>query len=279
MRRAVGDGAIDRIRPHITLVPPLNLKAADLDAALARLRSAAAAAPARIEVSVGPPATFLPANPVLLLGVAGDLAALRALRDAAFAPPLERPLSWPWVPHVTLADGLPPESIHALVTALGRLVLAVVLERVTLLEEVHAPGGRRWEPLADVAFGPPAVVGRGGLELTITAARTPDPSALGLLGEPGVAALVDPATPRRRVVRSAHREGVLVGIGAAWLADDGGHIRVVVAEEHRGTGVGTHLLAAVEDAVRREGWACPSLSAEGPAGFYRARSVWSRPLG
>ena len=273
VRRAVGDGAVDRIRPHITLVPPLNLKVADMAAALTRLRAAAAAVPGPLQLTLGPPATFLPSNPVLFLEVGGDVDGLRQLRDAVFAAPLQRPLAWPWVPHVTLADDLAPERIPPLVGALGRFALAATARRLTLLDEHHPlrpEGARRWVPIADAALGPPAVVGRGGLPLTLTAGTVPDPHAEVLLGEL-------PASRGPRIVISGHRDGVLAGAAAAWLADDGGHVRVVVDPASRRSGVGSHLLAATEHAVREAGWACPVLHAEGPAGFYRSRSAWSRP--
>src|SRR5579859_4867068 len=105
LRRAVGDPSLGRIPPHVTLVPPVNVRRADLLAAVDRLRRAAAATPGEIHLTLGAVTSFLPDNPVLYLAVGGDLGALRGLRDAVFAPPLERSLSWPWVPHVTLADG------------------------------------------------------------------------------------------------------------------------------------------------------------------------------
>ncbi len=280
VRRAAGDSSIDRIRPHVTLVPPLNLKEGDLEAGLARLRAAAAAVEGPLELTVGPPATFLPANPVLYLEVGGDLVGLRALRDAVFVPPLQRSLSWPWVPHLTLADGLPHERIEMLARGITGFAARASIERVTLLEERHTDGGRRWVPAADAALGPPSVIARGGLPLTMTEGRTVNPLGAELLGSPVPVAVGTHADdPRRRVVLEAHREGILVGVAVAWLADDGGHVRVTVAAGQRGTGVGSHLLAAVENAVRRQGWDCPVLQAEGPPEFYRARSAWSRPPG
>lgn len=300
LRRAVGDDDVDRIRPHITLVPPLNLRAGDLDAALATLRRAAGGASGPLRLTVGPPATFLPANPVLYLEVGGDLPGLAALRSRVFTAPLSRDLSWPWVPHVTLADDLAPPRIDALTGSLDRFAAVADIDRVTLLEERHTPAGRRWVPLADAALGPPAVVGRGGLELTLTAGRVPDPLAARLLwgdavgeedaggervaapdqpSDPFTADAADPGPRSRSLVVTAHREGVLAGAGAAWLDDAGGHVRVVVEPTVRGSGVGGHLLAAIEAAVRRAGWRCPVLQAEGPPGFYLARSDWSRPAG
>ena len=107
LRRALGDRTLGRVPAHITLVPPVNVKEADLGRALAVLRAGAAAAPRVLRLRLGAPTSFLPANPVLYLPVDGDLealAALAALRDRVMVPPLARPLAWPFVPHVTLAD-------------------------------------------------------------------------------------------------------------------------------------------------------------------------------
>jgi 2'-5' RNA ligase len=276
LRRAVGDTSLPRIPPHVTLVPPVNVRGEHGGAALAVLRSAAAAAPTEITLTLGPPATFLPVNPVLYLVVDGDLVALHALRDRVFKPPLERPLSWPFVPHVTLADEASPDRIEAAITALASYTAVARIDRLHLLQEVKGPQGRRWEPLADAAFGPPAVIGRGGLALELTASRLVDPEAAELLE--GLS-LPPVAGADRRTVITARREDKVVGVAIACLTPDGGSVGVLVAPPCRRQGIGSHLLAAVEAGVRREEWGCSRLLAIGPPGFYAARSNYSVPGG
>jgi 2'-5' RNA ligase len=146
LRRAVGDPALGRIPAHLTLVPPVNVR--EVKEAVAVLRRAAAPSrPLRLEL--GPPATFLPVNPVLYLSVHGELDDLHALRDRVFKPPLERDLTWPFVPHVTLADEADPARIEAALTALADYRAEVTFDRLTLLQE--GPG-RIWTPLAEVAL-------------------------------------------------------------------------------------------------------------------------------
>lgn len=272
LRRALGDGSIERVPPHLTLVPPVNVPVAALSAALCRLRAAAAQAPGPLRLCLGPPSSFLPRNPVLYLSVGGDLEELSRMRDAVFGPPLAREMSWPWVPHVTLVDEVTPERAESALVALDRYATVVVVDRLVLLEE----SGRAWRPLADAALGPPLVVGRGGLALEITEGRLLDPEAASALEvQPDEVGVGD----RARLVLTARREGAVVGAAAAWLEDDGGHVVVSVVPGARGQGVGSHLLGQAEAAVERAGWRCGALTACGPPGFYAARSARSRVKG
>lgn len=266
LRRALGDPSLARIPPHVTLVPPVNVRAADLPAALQRLRAAAAGVSGPLRLTFGSVSTFLPANPVLYLAVGGDLPGLRDLRDSVFGPPLERELSWPWVPHLTLADGAPEDRIDAALVALSGYAVAADIDRVVLLEE--GPG-RVWTPLADAALGRPVRVGTGGLALELTAGRLPDPELAGAPGAP-----LRPGGPLSFVL-TARREGGPVGTGMAWVDRSGPHVAVWVRPEHRGQGIGSQILAHLEVTARRAGWCYPALQAEAPGGFYRAVSSWS----
>jgi 2'-5' RNA ligase/GNAT superfamily N-acetyltransferase len=225
LRRALGDRALARIAPHVTLVAPVNVKDDSLPSTLALIRSAAVECGRPLQLTLGPPATWLPANPVLYLPVGGDLPELRRLREAVFVPPLERSLAWPWVPHVTLADDVESSRIGAAIEALGGYQVAVTIDRIVLLELRHPsasppasapasppggssggssgggpytptssrspaaawpPAGRRWVPIADAALAPALVVGRGGVELTLVQGRLLGPDALALLAAAGV---------------------------------------------------------------------------------------------
>ena len=205
LRRAVGDGSLDRIPPHLTLVPPVNVAADRLEEALAVLRAAGAAAEP-FSLSLGPPATFLPDTPVLHLAVGGEgFDELQLLRERVFRPPLARPLTWPFVPHVTLADEARPERIAAAVEALAHYRVEARFDRVHLLREGQ---GRVWEPMADAPFAAPTVVGRGGLPAELSVAGVADPEVLGLLNR-----------AERRVLVTARREGQAVGALALALAE------------------------------------------------------------
>jgi 2'-5' RNA ligase len=234
LRRACGDPAFGRVPTHITLVPPVNVREDDLPAALTRLRTAASAVRRPIEVTLGPPATFLPVNPVLYLEVAGpDLPAVHRLREAVFAYPLERKVSWPFVPHVTLADSATPERIEAALVALADYSVTVAFDRVHLLEEGEE---RVWRPLVDCPLGPPDLVGRGGFEVELTTSDLLDPEAASFLADHGA----DIGRPPYVVAR--HRWEI-VGVAHAQAS--------VVASGHETHGVADLLDRRVADAGSR----------------------------
>lgn len=263
LRRALGDGARERIAPHITLVPPLNLPAAALGDALGVLRSAAAGAPPSLRLRLGPVATFAPVNPVLYLEVGGtDAAALGALRTAVFTPPLHREGSWPWVPHVTVADDADPERIAAAVVALRSYSMPVEVDRIVLLELQEG----KWSPLADATFGPPWRVGTGGFAVTLDRSTMVDPEAAAVLELPAGGAARGGAG--RRAVITARADGRPVGVGAAWRASEEDYLAVWVPVGQRGYGVGRHVLAALGAAT--EGWGVSRWRTLGPRAFYRA---------
>ena len=253
LRRACGDGALGKVPPHVTLVPPVNVREDAVDDALDVLRRAAAAVEPLV-LRLGPAVTFHPSTPVLYLEVGGDLEALHRLRDGVFVAPLARKLSWPFVPHVTLAEDQPAERLDAGVAALADYQVDVRIDRVHLLEERKDPArGRVWEPVADAPLAPAVVVGRGGLPLELLVSETLDPGA-------------------RPLVVTARREGRVVGVARAVLGrGDAELLGLEVVDGERGTGVGAQLVARLEAALADRGVTCVRSSAAGLDGFLTGR--------
>lgn len=257
LRRSLGADDVDRLPSHLTLVPPVNVREDDLDSALDLLRDAAArTTPFRL--MLGPPRTFLPINPVLYLEVGGDVASVDKLRDRIFRPPLERNLTWPFQPHVTLLDQGSEERIRAAQEALAGYRAEVLLERVHLLQEFNEEGTRYWRPIAEAAFDAPGVVGRGGLELeleigerlSVDAAQFRD-RAFDQWQEHrfGAAWRMEPlavtARRGRRIVGTA--DGDTRPNGEAYLEN------LIVAPDARLEGIGAHLVAAFSSAAADRG--------------------------
>jgi 2'-5' RNA ligase len=223
LRRALGEN-LDRVAPHLTLVPPVNVRVDEFAAALSALRRAAAVMEP-IAVTLGPAVTFHPVNPVVYLEVGGDVDAVRKVRDAVFVPPLERSMSHTFVPHVTVVESTRPERIEAALVALADYRIDVTFDAAHLLQEHD----RRWRPIADARFAPPLVVGRGGIETEITVSSLADPHVTEFAGE---------LRPDIEDVAVARRDGEIVAVGYARR----GRLHRVVGDPD----LERHLLRAVE---------------------------------
>lgn len=254
LRRALG-GDLHRIEPHITVVPPVNVRDEALPDALATVRSAAAELAGPLVLDLGPGDTFMPVNRVVHLAVGGDPAALDALvrlRAAANVGVLERPDHRAFVPHVTLSNRIDPDDVPAALTSLASYRVEATFEAVDLLS--YDVEERRWSTMAAVALGPRRVVGRGGVELEIAASHVLDPEAAAFVAR--VAPQGTPVTdlPGRALLVVARRDGGVVGVArgvvagaTAWF--DG----LVVDPSQRHEGIGSQLLAAFGDDAARAG--------------------------
>ena len=283
LRRALGDGALRAIAPHITLVPPVNVRDDRLLDAVDVLRRAAAAH-RPLTLTIGPAATFAPDSPTLYLSVDdGDEGRrIDAIRDAVFVEPLQRRIDWPFVPHVTLADEAIDARLAAAVTALADYRAEIALDRVHLMQE---QADHTWTPIADAPLGAgPVVRNRGApgmeLELTTTNERAPETRAFenrewsshdqAELGR-GVEWFEDP------FVISARRDHRVVGVARGWTAGGIAYLSgLIVAAEHRGEGIGSHLLAAFTSLAADRGCrrlAVRTFAGSAAYGFYQ-RHGW-----
>ncbi|MCU1484370.1 MAG: 2,5 ligase family [Actinomycetia bacterium] len=271
LRRALGADDVDRLASHLTLVPPVNVRDDDMDSALDLLRDAAERTSPFL-LKLGPPRTFLPTNPVLFLEVGGDVAPVDKVRDKVFRPPLERNLTWPFHPHVTLLDNGDEAKIRAAVDALADVRFECVIDRLHLLRESNDEGVRSWHSIAEARFGGPSIVGRGGLELELDVTDRLSLDAA-TWSDRAWAAHDDRHDggpwPKVPLAVTARRDGRIVGTvdgdtrpnGEAYLA------HVIVSPDVRGEGVGAHLVAAFSSAAAERGATFVTLRTEkdGPA--------------
>jgi len=213
---------------------------------VALLRDAAAVTHP-LRVLLGPPTTFLPDNPVLYLPLEEGAGAVRALRDRVFREPLARPLTWPYVPHVTVADEADPERIAAARIALCDYRTDTVFDRIHLLQE--GPG-RVWAPIADFPLRAPAVVGRGGLPVELWVSTALDPESREFSWREweavGLAEMATPL-PHERMAISARRDDAVAGVATGWTRGGVAQLSsLVVSACDRGQGIGSRLLASFE---------------------------------
>jgi 2'-5' RNA ligase/GNAT superfamily N-acetyltransferase len=258
LRRALGDDGLGRIEPHITLVPPVNVNERDLPQAFTVVRAAAATV-APLTLRLGPVDTFVPVNPVAYLRVGGDaavLADLDRLRLACLQGPLERRTDHDFVPHVTVADVLTEGRLGVVGDVLAGFAIDVTIDRVHVLAEQP---GRLWRSVAEAPLGEgPSVVGRGSLPLELVITGRPDAEAAALLA-------LDESPVGLPFAVTAYRDGHTVAATWGWSARGALEVAdLVVSPEHRGQGIGRHLLAAVEALARRRG--CSRVGTNAPGG-------------
>jgi 2'-5' RNA ligase len=240
LRRALGRGREDRIAPHVTLVPPVNVAPGDFPTVLDLVRDAAAGTPP-LRLVLGPPASFWPATPVVYLDVGGDIDGVRHLRDALDGGPLVRPTTWPFVPHVTIAPDVDPDLIPDALSVLSSYRREVTVTTMRLLREEP---DRTWSGVADVSLSGRRVVARGGLEVVLEQGETLDREAEHRLA--GAWAIGTDRDGLRPLALVARREGAIVGAAAGRTDDELWLGRLAVDPAVRGQGIGRHLLRAVE---------------------------------
>lgn len=275
MRRGLGAAALDRIPPHLTLVPPVNVNEDRLDEAVEIVRRAGQQSQP-VTLLLGPPETFWPRAPVVYLAVDGDTDVVDSLRGLLLTGPLARDDDRPFVPHVTLDQHVEADRIPHALAALLDYRASVTVERVTTLAFEEAD--RRWRPLAVAALGRPRVVGTGGLEIELAVSAKLDPAAerftdgeWALYAETtyGDSSSDEPFAVTARVA------GEIAGTATGQLRADYARLgNLITAARWRGHGVGSQLLRTVEQLAREHG--APAVRLETRAGgpaeqWYRER--------
>lgn len=145
LRRALDDRQLGRIGPHVTIVPPINLRDDDLAEAMVVIERAAASV-APFEVALGPVATFSPDSATRFLRV-DPWEPVTALYRACWTGPFDRPEKRPFHPHVTVdIGGSPTDGPDPAVDLLAAFTTTAPIDRLTLLE--HDEAARRWDSYA-----------------------------------------------------------------------------------------------------------------------------------
>jgi 2'-5' RNA ligase/ribosomal protein S18 acetylase RimI-like enzyme len=282
LRRALSSGEVERIGPHVTLVPPVNVRQDDV-AAVGEFAREVASEFAPLALELGPAATFLPRNPVCYLAVSGEEAALDALvrlasrlgSGALAAPASRRQLAF--VPHVTINQHMEPEQIAPAVAALSGYRAGVVFEAVTLLE--FSESDRRWSKLVEAPLARPAVVGRGGVEIALSLSSRLDPPAADWsqrAWQQYSARQYGPAVrPDEPFAITARMAGEIAGVAEGEVRSTLCRLaRLMVGPDRRGTGIGSQLLRATEHHAAARGCRfvrLEALAGSRAEGFYLGR--------
>lgn len=150
MRATFGDPLAETVPSHVTLLPPHEVDADELDEICARLDKAAGAVPA-FRMRLRGTGTFRPLSPVVFVTVAAGIGETEILagrlRDAIGAPRAE----FPFHPHVTVAHHLDDAALdHADETLRDYECGFRVTEFALYLHDPYAG----WEPQRWFALAP-----------------------------------------------------------------------------------------------------------------------------
>ncbi len=150
-RADFGDPLAHAVPPHITLLPPSELRADALDAVRRHLgRTAALHAP--FEVHLRGTATFRPVSPVVFVQVTRGISECELLQGQVRRGPLSRELSFPYHPHVTVAHDVPERSLDRAELVLRDWEATFTVKGFSLYE--HGADGV-WRPREDFGFTAP----------------------------------------------------------------------------------------------------------------------------
>ena len=119
-RTKVGDAQAHLVPPHVTLLPPTEVPAADRTAIAGHLASVARAHPP-FTMHLSGTGTFRPVSEVVFVAVARGIGDCELLANDVRRGPLARSLSYPYHPHVTVAHDVLPDMLELAYSGLADL--------------------------------------------------------------------------------------------------------------------------------------------------------------
>lgn len=273
LRLAIGGFGVGRIEPHVTLTPPSNIRYDDIFAEIYRLRKISSQV-SPFELVVGPSGSFDPVAPVLYLAVAGEeVSKTEELVDSITTSGIYRRDPRPYVPHVTLADGISHEKIEA---ALKLLDSELFRLRVDSVQMMLSKSQAYWEVFSDFRFVKARKLHRGGLQIEVFPHRSGDLAIYQMAEDLGVSqsnfwACSDPRLrlgDQKFYQVSLYYDGELIGCGSAAYSSVFALVRsVVVRREFQRLGIGSLVLEELRYGLQLLGvevlYACANLEMEG----------------
>lgn len=291
LRRMLGDNRPERIVPHITLVPPVNLEPGRF-ASVRRHVRAIATEWRPITLNVEGVASFLPSTPTVHLSI-GDLSEgqLLALRTALMVDDLFREDLRPFRPHITLREKMNESQIDRVLETFESASFEWAnsgeweVTSIRLMEQFRTDQrGTYWATVAEEKLAPATVVGRGGVELVIHSSSVVEPEVASLLGTTPnhLASTKQVLCVTAEIPRKV---GQPVGVVLGDLSPDGAKIgELAVRPDSRGMGIARQLishwchLAATSGAALTWANDCEGAEVLGATGFSRVGGLWIREL-
>jgi 2'-5' RNA ligase len=133
-RAKVGDPQANVVPPHVTLLPPTEVAVSDRTAISAHLAEVARSHPP-FEMHLSGTGTFSPVSEVVFVTVAKGIGNCELLATDVRRGPLNRTLTFPYHPHVTVAHDVPAEMLEFAYNGLADLSAAFPVDSFTEFEQ------------------------------------------------------------------------------------------------------------------------------------------------
>ena len=151
-RGKVGDPQASSVPPHVTLLPPTEVPLDRRPAVTAHLASVARLHPP-FDMHLAGTGTFQPVSDVVFVTVARGIGNCELLAEAVRTGPLERTLSFPYHPHVTVAHDVPADMLELAYSGLSDLSAQFRVDHFTEFEQT---AGGAWTVAREYPLtGPP----------------------------------------------------------------------------------------------------------------------------
>ena len=133
-RSKVGDPQAGMVPPHVTLLPPTEVPRAQRTAISGHLAEVARAHPP-FDMHLFGTGTFRPVSEVVFVAVAKGIGNCELLSRDVRTGPLNRSLSYPYHPHVTVAHDVPEDMLELAYSGLSDLSAEFSVDHFTEFEQ------------------------------------------------------------------------------------------------------------------------------------------------
>ena len=151
VRLGYGDELAGSIPTHITVLPPTEVDAEDLDSIEKHLRTVAESEQS-FEIRLRGTGTFRPVSPVVFVSVVMGIGDCERVEARVRSGPLARDLAFPYHPHVTVAHDLPADVLERAFVEMAGYDVRFGVWGFSLY--AHGPDGV-WRPQRDYPLGRP----------------------------------------------------------------------------------------------------------------------------
>lgn len=133
-RRQIGDPEADKIPPHVTLLPPTEFDAEQLEIVEKHL-AAAATTVLPFTMRLSGTGTFRPVSQVVFVQVSTGIAECELLEEAVRRDPIARELDFPYHPHVTVGHDIPDPQLDEAFDGLRDFIAQFGIDRLTMYSQ------------------------------------------------------------------------------------------------------------------------------------------------